>query len=226
MVIWGVRNRTAIGEQLRRGGDVCILERGYLGDRFAWASVSFGGQLNGRAEFHGVSNDGSRFSKHFGHLMQPWRRKDGYALLIGQVPGDMSLAKVNGSLDKWYAETATALTAKGYKVRFRAHPVALKRGRRFIMPRGIETMGGPLDGAMAGASLVVTYNSNTGVEAVLAGVPTVAFDCGSMAWPVTGHAVDEVVTPDREEWAAQMAWKQWTLDEMRSGECWAHVGNG
>src|SRR5690606_28831613 len=50
LVLWGVRRRDWIARQKAAGGEVCILERGYLGDRFFWTSVSFGGELNGRAE--------------------------------------------------------------------------------------------------------------------------------------------------------------------------------
>ena len=33
LVLWGVRNQLAIKAQKRAGGEVCILERGYVGDR-------------------------------------------------------------------------------------------------------------------------------------------------------------------------------------------------
>jgi hypothetical protein len=72
---------------------------------------------------------------------------------------------------------------------------------------------------MAGAGLVVTFNSNTGVDAALFGRPVIAMDEGSMAWPVAGHQVTEIVMPDRSAWAARLAWCQWTMDEMRSGAC-------
>lgn len=225
LVLWSVHRQDAIRHQIRDGGQVCIIERGYLGDRFEWSSVSFGGGLNGRAEFHGVRNDPARFDRHFGHLMQPWRAKEGYALLIGQVPGDMSLASVGGNLDGWYADTATDLAAQGFDVRFRPHPVAIQRGKRSVCPGGAKLIGGTLDEALSGAALVVTFNSNTAVESVLAGVPTVAMDLGSMAWPVTTHSLEtEPQMPDRMTWAAELAWKQWTLNEMASGECWGHVG--
>src|SRR5690606_3275524 len=91
LVVWGVRRQVDIQAHRRRGGDVCVLERGYIGDRFVWSSVSFGGGLNGRAEFRGPRDDATRFETHFARLMKPWRAGDGYALLIGQVAGDMSL---------------------------------------------------------------------------------------------------------------------------------------
>ena len=224
LVLWGVRNRPAIEGQIRRGGEVCVLERGYLGDRFAWTSVSFGGGLNGRAEFRGVSSDPERLERHFPGMLQPWTHRDGYALLIGQVPGDMSLASVDGNLLGWYEAAWKALDARGYDVRFRPHPVAVQRSRKLAAPAGIPTIGGTLSEAVAGAAVVVTFNSNAGVEAVFAGTPTIAVDCGSMAWPVTAHALDaEPERPDRTAWAAELAWKQWRLDELASGECWERV---
>ena len=81
-----------------------------------------------------------------------------------------------------------------------------------------------LQSALDGASHVVTWNSNTAVEAVIAGVPAVSMDIGSMAWDVTGHEPGEVATPDRLELAARLAWKQFTMAEMASGYCWDVVG--
>lgn len=218
-VFWGVRRAPAIALQRAAGGEVCILERAYLGDRFAWTSVSFGGRLNGRAEFRSARDDPARLDRHFPGLLRPWRREGGYALLIGQVPGDMALAPVNGSLTGWYGRTAARLRRLGYDVRFRPHPLSPLRGRE---GRGFRSAPADLRAAIAGAALVVTFNSNAGVDAVVAGTPAMAADRGSMAWPVTTHRADEEpIRPDRRAWAARLAWCQWSLDEMRSGECWA-----
>jgi hypothetical protein len=221
LVLWGVRNQLAIKAQKRVGGEVCILERGYVGDRFAWTSVSFGGALNGRAEFGGPFHDGSRWERHHAHLMQAWRdRHDGYALLIGQVPGDQSIASVD--MDGWYHRTAAELKNVGWDVRFRPHPVAEQRGCRCEVA-GVSTIGGDLVSAADCAGLFVTFNSNTGVESVLAGVPTITMDAGSMAWPVAGHALDEIATPDRTAWAYALAWKQWRREEIADGTTWEHL---
>lgn len=225
MVTWGVRRVLDIEAQRRDRGEICILERGYLGDRFAWTSVSFGGGLNGRAEFRGLSSDPARFETHFPGLLQPWRvAEDGLTLLIGQVPRDMSLNAVGGSLARWYRETAAELVARGHEVVYRPHPQALRRGMG-AGPSGIPVDGGTLADALASAQHVVTFNSNAAVDAVLAGVPATVCDVGSMAWPVASHGIDEPpVRPDRGRWAAELAWKQWTAEEMRSGDCWDRVG--
>lgn len=219
LVLWGVRNKTAIAEQKSRGGEICILERGYLGDRFAWTSVSFGGGLNGRGVFRGPFSDGSRWEKNFAPLMQPWRQRNGgYALIMGQVPNDMSL---HGLMpQRLWEDAAIALSDMGLDVHFRGHPLA----ERMKIP-GTTPAKGDLEAALHGASLVLTINSNSGVDAVLAGVPTIALDNRSMAWPVTAHDIVVPPTPDRTEWAHAMAWKQFTLEEMASGACWDAVGS-
>jgi hypothetical protein len=219
LVLWGVRRRDLIEKQIADGGEVCILERGYLGDRFAWTSVSFGGGLNGRGIFRGPHEDGTRFEKHFRDLMQPWQTGGGYALLIGQVPGDQSIRGID--IDGFYRQSAAALKNYGWPdVRFRPHPKA----SRGIPPRGTSIIGGSLHEAMAGAGVVMTFNSNTGVEAALFGRPVIAMDQGSMAWPVAGHQVTEIVTPDRTAWAHRLAWCQWQAEEFRSGACMEAIG--
>lgn len=219
LVLWGVRRRDLIEKQLAEGGEVCILERAYLGDRFAWTSVSFGGGLNGRGIFRGPFEDGSRFEQHFGDLMQPWQTGGGYALLIGQVPGDQSIRGVD--IDAWYRQSVAALKKYGWPdVRFRPHPKAGPARRA----SGLNQIGGTLAEAMAGAGVVMTFNSNTGVEAALFGRPVIAMDAGSMAWDVAGHQVTEIVTPDRTAWAHALAWKQWRAEEFTSGECMEAIG--
>jgi hypothetical protein len=219
LVIWGIRRQDAIARQKAADGEVCVLERGYLGDRFAWTSVSFGGGLNGRGEFRGPHEDGTRFDRLFGHLMQPWDTSGGYALIIGQVPGDMSIKGVD--IEAFYQQSAKALRKHGFPdVRFRSHPKAgPARG-----VAGITQIGGTLAEAMAGAAVVMTFNSNTGAEAALFGKPVIAMDRGSMAWPIAGHQVTEIITPDRAAWAHRLAWCQWSKDEMLSGECQEAIG--
>jgi hypothetical protein len=47
-----------------------------------------------------------------------------------------------------------------------------------------------------------------------------------MAWDETAHSTTaDPVMPIRARWAAELAWTQWTIEEMASGECWEHVGD-
>lgn len=219
IVVWGWRN----GQRYRqKGHQVLVLERGYIADRFKWSSLAWNG-LNGRAEFPVYPDDGGARFRSMARLA-PWNPRGEYVLLIGQVRGDAALQ--GRDLAQWYADAAKQSAAVyGLPVRFRAHPNEVRKGIRRQVP-GTEPDRGSLADALAGAAVVVTWNSNTGVDAMLAGKPTVVSDPGAMAWPVAARSIGGACNPDREAWAHALAWKQWTLDEIRSGEALEGIVRG
>lgn len=90
-----------------------------------------------------------------------------------------------------------------------------------------DTITLPLAQAFKRFSHVITWNSNTAVEAVIAGVPAVAVDRGSMAWDVSGRDVNAAPPrPDRRAWADRLTWCQWTAQELADGTAWEAVRNG
>lgn len=147
--------------------------------------------------------------------MQPWKTGGDYVLIMGQVPGDASLQ--GRDMMPWYEQAARASAEKyGIPVQFRPHPLAARKGHMQSLKNAALSTG-ELSEALSGAAVVVTFNSNSAVDSVLAGVPTVAVDQGSMAWDVAGHEVGDCVTPSRDAWASRLAWCQWSLEEIRSG---------
>src|SRR3972149_2034071 len=117
---WGWRRGKRIFE--RGKVPVLVMERGYIGDRFKWTSLGWNG-LNGHAKFAmpSLSDGFERFAKRFG--MAPWQvRPNGYALIMGQVPGDAACANVN--LPAFYDEATVTMRKRGFDVRFRPHPLA------------------------------------------------------------------------------------------------------
>ncbi len=221
-VIWAHRADVMFKAQRDAGRHYLVMERGYIGDieaRRAWTSLGLDG-LNGRAVFP-KPDDGHRWEKNFVGAMKPWRDDGDYALLMGQVPGDASIAHVD--INKWYAEAAASLAADWHRpVMFRPHPVAVQRNQVDDV-YGTIRLTTSLESALEGAAVVATFNSNSGVDAVLAGVPTIAMDRGSMAWDVAAHDWDHCAKPDRTKWAAQLAFSQWTRDEIASGVAWQHL---
>lgn len=219
VVCWGWR----LGRKYRpRGHQVLVLERGYVGDRFDWASLGWNG-VNGRATVPAIDDGGERWRQLFGHLLRPWRDGGEYILLVGQVRSDPA---VNGAnMRRWYAEAATVLAERfaPMPVMFRPHPVEIRRETAEPV-EGVPTLHGELCEALERAVLVVTYNSNVGTDAVLAGVPAIACDDGSMAWPVVAHGLGApIIRPERAEWCARLAWRQWSQEELRDGTAWEHV---
>lgn len=219
-VIWGMRFPQIIKGQKENGNDFLVMERGYVGDRMKFTSMGFNG-LNNRADFHAENMPDDRWDKYFDGMMKHWKTEDGYILLIGQVAGDSSI-KDRIILTDWLNEVVAELSKiyPGKEIVFRPHP--LSRQNQNIP--GTENSNGSLEQDLSGAGLCVTFNSNTGVEAVLAGVPTITMDRGAMAYNVTSHALDvPICKPDREQWAYDMAYKQWMMEEIASGEAWEHL---
>jgi hypothetical protein len=84
----------------------------------------------------------------------------------------------------------------------------------------------PLTEDLKDAHCVVTWNSNSAVEAAILGKPVFAFDEGSMAWEIANKTLLDVDTPnypDRKQWAHNLAYSQWTLSEIGNGEAWRHL---
>ena len=216
VVCWGWRNGDRL-QNLRPGRPVLVMERGYVGDRFRWTSLGWDG-LNGRARFFNESATADRWQALFADRMRPWKSGGEYAVVMGQVPGDMAVRGVD--MDGFYADAVRRLrTWFDGPILFRPHPQDRTGGR---LPT--ELAAGELDTVLANAACVVTWNSNSGVDAVLAGVPTVAADRGAMAWDVTRHDADGMPpTPDRAEWAARLAHCQWSAEEIERGEFWEQL---
>ncbi len=213
------------GEVFRRqrenNFDVVVLETGYInrGDGEAHHYAAGFNGLNGRADFRNKGMPPDRW-RRLGKL-KPWSALAyGDILLCAQVPWDASVDHTDHI--GWLQSAYAALSKHKGRVVFRPHPKAGNVYPLFPCRYSHE----PFGEALKSCSVVVTFNSNCAVEAVIEGVPAISVDSGSMAWEVTGHSFGEVDTPkmaDREQWAADLAYSQWTLDEMRRGEAWAHL---
>jgi len=225
IVTWGWRR----GKQHKAdGARVIVMERGYIGDRFQWSSLGIDG-LNGRARFPVREDGGARFRKlGFDKYLQPERSRGAYALVCGQVKGDMATEGVN--LNEFYRRAALALQANyGSRVVFRPHPKATDRRDKSGLLHGmiVQAAGGSLEDAFEHADCVAAYNSNALTDAALAGIPVIAADKGAMVWPIAGQGLDDrprLFRTDkggsRSAWAHRLAWCQWSLDEMASGAAW------
>lgn len=218
---WGWRRL----ERYFASGSRCLmLEHGYIGDRFKNVAVTIDG-LNNRGIFPDFYDD-NRLERMFPNALKPWNPAGTYVLIIGQVRGDKSLQ--NKDLYKnWYADIASEAKDKyGLPVYFRQHPIdKVRHGIAKI--EGLDSLGGDLKDALSAAALVITFNSNTGVDAMLSGKPVVVFDCGGMAYDIALNqmpvSLPEGEPSGRIEWAKRLACKQFTLQELRDGLPFVHL---
>lgn len=83
---------------------------------------------------------------------------------------------------------------------------------------------GSIKDYLKGCWCVVTHSSNVAVDAIVNGIPAVVTGesaCEAVSWRMAD--IESPQWPERDWWLRALAYHQWTLDEMRSGECWRHV---
>lgn len=199
--------------------DVIVLETGYVnrgdGENHHYAA-GFNG-MNGRANFRNKSMGPERWAK-LGVQLKPYSRGD-RVILCAQVPWDASVDHHEHLA--WAVETASILKNMTMRpVVFRPHPLA-------PLPKiaGCEYSTRPFAEDLKTAHCVVTFNSNSAVEALIEGKPVIAYDEGSMVWKLANKKLDleNLYCPERQQWANDLAHAQWTPDEMRQGLAWKHL---
>ena len=198
-----------------------VLETGYIkrGDaEDSYYAAGFDG-LNGRANFRNADMPYDRWIK-LNVGLQEWRTEGDHIVVCGQVPWDASVDQSNHY--EWIEDTVSRIkNMSERKIVFRPHP---KAPDYYI--HGVEYSRKPILEDFKNAWAVVTFNSNAAVEAAIEGIPVFVEDQGSMAFPIANRNLiylDDPEIPDRTQWAHNIAYAQWTLDEMRAGETWRHL---
>ena len=211
-----------IGKQKARNLTNLILETGYIKRGSAKTNYYAAGLngINGRADFRneGMPDDRSR---KIDVPLRPWWGNGEKVLLCGQVPWDASVDHHNHL--RWLVEAATVLQSLTKRtIVFRPHPLA-----KLPNLTGCELSDGrPIEEELREAHVVVTFNSNCGVDAILNGVPVYAFDQGSMVYRIANKnwmMLEHPKMPERQQWFNDICYCQWMPDEMANGETWKHL---
>jgi hypothetical protein len=211
IIVWSYRK----AEYLKSiGYDVLVSEMSYLGNRYNYISLCWNG-LNNYGKFYEYPNDnGVRFFK-MQKSISDWISNDaGYVLILGQVPGDMSLRDTN--LQKLYLEWIQILEDSNEKVIFRHHPESLKFKKIWNIPEKY-IRSNSLQEALSDAKYTLCFNSNSSLDSILNGIPCVAMDSGTMVYDICGKNIGEIITPPREKILFSLAWKQFTIHEIAEG---------
>ena len=224
-VIWSRQKRAqaVIDHQIKNGNQVIVLERGYFGDRLNdQTSVSLIG-FDGNDFFNNENSPGDRFDQHK-DLMKPWKPGKKYVMVMGQHPNDRAVESIDERA--WVYDQLVALKDAGHKVMYRPHPS--DKGRQRV-PANVLVDHGALADSLKDAKCVVTFNSTSGVDALLAGIPVVAMDEKSKVYSVAGHDLDYIPKkgaidePDRVKCMSDLAYCQWSKEELSNGKAFAHI---
>lgn len=161
--------------------------------------------------------------QHFGIVPAKWRRTGGEFILLAGM-GDKG-AYAEGFEPEQWERWAIAEIQRYTKRRilYRAKP-----SWKTAKPIAGTVWSDPkvsVDAELARAWAVVTHHSNVAVDAILAGVP--AFCWGGVAREMSLQDLSRIEDPwfpgGRKQWAADIAYTQWSVEEMRTGLPWVHL---
>jgi len=204
--IWSIKNLDCVS------GDYIVLEAGYINastgnylkDRNRFISFSING-LHGQGKPHPEAPSSDRWDQ-LNITLKPWIKSERkLALLVGQHPLDAVTGK---PYQQWMRNIRSKLDFLGVDYIYREHP---------LIKKSEET----LEQQLSRADYAITYCSTAAVEAVLLGLPTIAYAESSIALPVTSRTIDEDFwLNSRESWCHQLAYRQWRLEELVDGSAW------
>lgn len=135
-------------------------------------------------------------------------RESKILLVLGQVPGDSQHHLSATQQEVWLGEHAAPFLARGWTIRYRAHPSDPQTSIGLIHDR---SQGCTLAQDFALATHVLTFNSTAGLEALVAGLPVACSPSAHYAGLTPG-------TPALLDHCRRLAWAQWTCAELRTGE--------
>lgn len=208
---------------------------------------------NNNGKFNNESVDDFRWKKFLSKnklKIKDWKSKGDYILIMGQIEYDSALISMYDTGYKsfigWIENTIK--TIRKYSDRsivIRPHPKDLNQyivKCKKIVDQNLKVSistnfssddvnklsgGDGLYKDLSNAYCVITYNSNSIVEAVCEGIPVFALDQGSPAYDIAHHDLSLIENLDRNKdiykWCSQIAYTMWNSDEIAKGETWAHL---
>ena len=203
-----------------KGKSLIVVESAFQKRGQYW-TVGFGG-IHGDANF-GKPRGLDRWRK-LEIPLKPWKTKtDGPVLVCGQLPHDTNVQDTDHI--GWCQKAVAFYENQGIDVRFRPHP-RISNVNMYGIGDGLIQRG-PLDKALEKASCVVAWNSTTGVDAIIAGVPVIACGENSFSRDLAAHHLGDYPSGlkrmNRNDWLAKLGYAQWNRKELESGECWRHL---
>jgi hypothetical protein len=227
-VIWSVlwngrmRDNQRVWNHYRgQNKPVFVLEVGAL-DRGKLWKVSVNG-INGSGNFGPRGMDSNR-REQIGLTTKPWHQSSNIILCIQHA---LSQQWENmPPTTRWVEETITKLRRyTDRKIIIRSHPRWTYQSKQSFNNVEIEhprpnNESINFKNSLNSAWAVISWNSNPGTVAALEGVPVfVGWD--SLAKPVGNlnfENIESPLMPDRDQWANDLAYTEWTVDEISSGK--------
>lgn len=228
-VIWSVlwngrmkQNQNVFYDYMKQGKPVVVLEIGFLkrdltpggtDPRATWKIGINGINLN---NFYVQGKDDTRFNELKLNL-QPWNTGGEHILICGQHEKSEQWRGMPSG-EQWLKNTIIELRKHTQRpIRVRSHPRCPLRIP--IDDHNAKYSNLTMKQDFQNCWAVVNHCSGPGIEAVMSGIPAFVHK-SSLASPVAStdlSTIETPVRPERAQWANDLAWTEWTQQEMIQG---------
>ena len=215
-----------------KGKPLVVIETPLLGrtitDNHEYHRVGLNHFMRGLADFKNENSPSDRF-KELGLKIKPWRKKGDHILIVGQNMYDASLFGID--FEWWVKNTIQHLRRHTDRpIVFRDHPE-----NRDQMKNLVDTYKwcnvsysneGTINDDLKNAHCTVSYTSGSSIDSLLAGVPVIPCSECNFVWPISSHQLSDIENPklgERTQLFYDLAYAQWSVEEIRQGKPWHHL---
>ncbi len=197
--------------------------------------VGVGGALGDDADFGAHNSPSDRWQmmrEQLGIDVRPYRSEGDHILVVGQVAKDASLRGMD--ITWWLIDTVNKIrrvSARPVVVRF--HPSmkasdgsAVRSNLAEVEKVSFSPPGRQMRHDLDNAWCCVTYSSGAAIDALIAGVPPICMSPASLGYNICSRNLEDVaypLLPRREQFFNDLAYSQWSLDEIANGTAWTHI---
>ncbi len=229
IAVVGIKSTIALKAAIDTGTNFILFDKGYhrwdrIGGIYKFWRVS----VNGHHPTHTLMNVNRSHDRlaNVGLEIAPWRKSGEYILLAG------SSAKYH----RHYGLPDPTEWADGVVRELRKHtdrPIYYrpKKSWKGAMPIEGTTWArvtARIEWQLRDSWALITHGSNSCVEALIGGVPSIILGPG-VTKSLSSTCLDDIEDPrlasfdERQQLLANLMYQQWTMDEYRSGEAWAVI---
>ena len=185
--------------------------------------------MRGLADFNNKNSKPDRFKK-LGIKIKPWRNKGEHVLIVGQNMFDASLFGID--FEWWVKNTIQHLRRhRDRDIVFRDHPENKDQMKNLIdtykwTKQVTYSNSGTINDDLKNAHCTVAYTSGSSIDSMIAGIPVITCSEYNFLWPISSHSLEDVENPKcdkREQLLYDLAYTQWTVEEIRQGKPWQHL---
>jgi len=216
--------------QRESNNKVIIVESGLLGlayntdtknAKLGSCRVGLDHNLPNLANFKNKNSPPDRWEKlvsNQGLEMKPWRAEGDNIIICLQRKGSFAVRDIDQI--QWLKDTIKEIR------KYTNRKIVVRTKNSGIIPgiEGIKFSG--QDSYLYNAWAAVVMSSTIDIKLVLNGVPTFTMTNRAFTYSMGNQSLSDIEQPvfaNREQFFYDLAYAQWTIEEIREGAAWAHI---